>query len=106
MICKKKLYDTMDKLGFSEKTPGTQHIRAAVSIVDQDRRAMMCKDIYPTIAKANGKTSAAIERSMRTAISKAMNSPTWEHEWREIGGWNFPSNSEVILRLARECGAD
>ena len=106
MICKQKLYSTMDRLGFRESTPGTRHIRAAVEIVDRDRAAMMCKDIYPTLARENRKTPAAIERSMRTAIGKAMSSPTWDYEWREIGGWNFPSNSEVIRRLARECGAD
>lgn len=106
MICKQKLYNAMDRLGFRESNPGTRHIRAAVEIVDRDHAAMMCKDVYPALAKENRRSPAAIERSMRTAIAAASSSPMWEKEWREIGGWNRPSNSEVVRRLARECGAD
>lgn len=102
MICKQKLNKNMDALGFRESYNGTDYIRTAVAMVDAERSAMMCKDIYPGLAKATGMTPARIERSMRTAISAAMQSPTWERAWREMGGWGAPTNSEVIRRLARE----
>lgn len=106
MICKQKLYKTMDNLGFAEALPGTEYIRAGVAMVDAKRSAMMCKDIYPALSKAANTSPAAIERAMRTAISRATRSPNWEYEWRSIGGWNQPSNSEVIRRLARECSVE
>lgn len=94
---------TMDRLGFAESTPGTQYIRDAVEIAYGTVRAMMCKDIYPEIAKKYGTTAGAVERAMRTAVSKAQRSPNWDWNWKEIGGWGEPSNSEVIMRLLREC---
>lgn len=93
---------TMDKLGFAESTIGTKYIRDAVDIAAHTHRAMMCKDVYPEIAKRYGITPAAAERAIRTAIEKATRSPFWEVNWRTIGGWNSPTNSEVIMRLLRE----
>ncbi len=69
----------MDKLGYAESTPGTQYIRDAVEI------------------------AAGMERAMRTATGKATRSPSWDFNWKELGGWNEPTNSEVIMRLLREC---
>ena len=106
MICKKKLNRNMDALGFRESHPGTEYIRMAVQMVDKQRDSMMCKEIYPGIAKATGRTPGAIERGMRIAIDAAMRSPMWENEWREMGGWGHPTNAEVIRRLARESYAD
>ena len=106
MICKNKLNKNMDALGFRESMPGTEMVRMAVGIVDRERTAMMCKEIYPGIAKATGRTPAAVERGMRTAIEAAMRSPAWESAWREMGGWGRPTNSEVIRRLARDSNAD
>jgi len=106
MICKSKLNRNMDALGFKESLPGTEYIRTACSMVDANRSAMMCKEIYPGIAKAAGRSPAAIERGMRTAIEAAMRSPTWETSWREMGGWGHPSNAEVIRRLVRESDAN
>ena len=94
---------TMDKLGYAESTVGTRYIRQAVEIAANLAHAMMTKDIYPEIAKMNGVTPNAAERAMRTATEKARRSPSWEYNWREIGGWNEPTNSEVIFRLVREC---
>lgn len=102
MICKSKLNKNLDALGFRESTPGTDYIRMACEIVDKQRDAMMCKEIYPGIAKAVGRTPAAVERCMRSAIEVAMRSPAWEIAWRELGGWGHPTNGEVIRRLARE----
>lgn len=93
----------MNRLGFAESTIGTAYIRAAVEIAAEYDRAMMCKHIYPEVAKRYKTTSTAVERAMRTAIDKATRSPSWEWQWREIGGWGRPSNSEVILRILREC---
>lgn len=106
MICNKKLNETLNRLGYCEVTSGTDYIRAGVAMVDAERKAMMCKDIYPALAKAAGTTSSRVERAMRAATAKAMRSPEWEKEWREIGGWSHPTNGEVIRRLARECSAD
>lgn len=106
MICKSKLNKNMDTLGFKASLPGTEYIRMGIQMVDEQRNAMMCKEIYPGIAKATGRTPAAIERSMRTAIDAAMRSPTWESAWREMGGWGHPTNAEVIRRLVRESDAD
>ena len=102
MICKQKLNKNLDNLGFRESTPGTEYIRMGIQMVDERRTAMMCKEIYPGIAKAAGRTPAAIERCMRTAINAAMESPTWETAWRDMGGWGRPTNSELMHRLARE----
>lgn len=104
MICKQKLYKTMDRLGYKECTKGTAYIRAAVAMVDAERSAMMCSEIYPGIARAHGDTPTRVERAMRAATAAAQRNPAWDREWRELGGWDQPSNSEVIRRLARECG--
>lgn len=106
MICKQKLTRMMDGLGFREAMIGTEMIRQAVYIVDEDRAAMMCKDVYPTIATGLGTTSARVERAMRAAVAAAQRSPAWGEAWRELGGWNEPTNSEVVRRLARECQPD
>lgn len=102
MICNQKLNKNMDALGFRESCSGTEMIRAGVAMVDAQRSAMMCKDIYPALAKAAGTTPARVERAMRAAISAAMRSPSWDSAWREIGGWGHPTNSEMLRRLARE----
>lgn len=102
MICNQKLNKNLDALGFRESTTGTDYIRAGVAIVEAQRSAMMCKDVYPTLAKAAGTTPGRVERAIRTAIDTAMRSPMWEEAWREMGGWGHPTNSEMLRRLARE----
>jgi len=98
-----KLVRTMDQLGFAESTIGTRYIRDAVEIAAGLERAMMCKDIYPGIAQKHGIAPAHAERAIRTAIGKAQRSPSWDFQWKELGGWGDPTNSELILRLLREC---
>ena len=105
-ISMQKLYRTMNGLGFAESTIGTKYIREAVEIAAELDRVMMTKHIYPAIGKAHGETPAVVERAIRTAISKATRSPMWDWAWREIGGWNDPTNSEVIMRLTREVQMD
>lgn len=96
----------MDRLGFRESFRGTAYIREAVGMAMRDRDVMMSKDIYPAIAAAAGRSPAAIERAMRTAIQGAMKAPQWDAEWREIGGWGTPTNGEIVRRIARECRED
>lgn len=103
MIDKQKLYKAMDGLGYRESLKGTEFIRQAAVIMATDRRAMMTKDVYPAIARAAGISPARVERAMRTATGAAMRSPGWGEAWRELGGWNHPTNAEVCARLAREC---
>lgn len=105
-ISLQRLYRIMNGLGFAESTIGTKYIREAVEIAADLDRVMMTKHIYPAIAKAHGEAPMAVERAIRTAISKATRSPMWEWAWREIGGWNEPTNSEVIMRLTREVQLD
>lgn len=97
-----KLTRTMDRLGYAESTIGTRYLRQAVEIAEGLTRVMVCKDIYPEVAKLNGVAPANVERAIRTATEKAMRSPFWEYNWRELGGWGHPTNAEVIARLARE----
>lgn len=103
MICKSKLQRAMDGLGYRESSIGTEYIRAAVGMVDAERTVMMCKDVYPAIARAAGTTPARVERCIRSATDAASRSPMWDKEWREMGGWGHPTNNELIRRLAREC---
>lgn len=103
MVLYQKMIRLMDRLGFAESTTGTVYIREAVKIADELERVMMCKNIYPELAQRYKTSSTAVERAMRTAIDKAMRSPSWEWQWQEIGGWGRPSNSEVIMRILREC---
>lgn len=102
MIDYAKLYRLMDGLGFREATCGTAMIRVAVDIAEADPGAMMCKDIYPEVAKLMGSTVARVERAIRAAVDVAQRSPNWAEAWREMGGWGEPTNGEVIRRLARE----
>lgn len=104
MINRKKLNATMGRLGFQERYVGTEYLRMACDIIDRDRRAMMCKEIYPAIARARaGATFASVERSIRESINRAKESPYWEEEWRSLGGTSCTYNSEVMHRLTTEC---
>ena len=103
MIQMQKVYRKMDDLGYAEATIGTRYFREAVEIAATQARAMMCKDVYPTIAARHGCKPGDVERAMRTATEKARRGPLWEWAWREMGGVNAPTNSEVIWRLVREC---
>lgn len=104
-ISYQKVCRAMDALGYAESTVGTRMIRDAVQIVSENSRAMFCKDVYPALAKKYGSTPAAVERAMRTATEKARRSPSWDHHWKHLGGFNTPHNGEVVWRLVRECGA-
>lgn len=98
-----KLIRTMDNMGFAESTVGTKYIREAVEYAAELDRIMMTKDIYPAVAALHGESSTAVERAIRTAIAKALRSPWGEEAWRRLGGCCEPTNSEVIMRLLREC---
>lgn len=97
-----KLNKMLDSLGFRESSAGTNDIRRAVGIVEDNDAALMCKDVYPVLADGDRAEMARIERRMRGAIATAMKSPVWDEAWREMGGWGTPTNSELIRRLARE----
>lgn len=103
-IYEQKVRRMMDALGYAESTFGTRLLRDAVQIAAEDARTMFCKDIYPALAKKYGMKPSAVEHAMRTATDKARRSPSWEFQWRHLGGVNTPTNSEVVWRLVRECG--
>ena len=86
MVAMQKLIRTMDRLGYAESTIGTKYLREAVEIAEGLTRLMVCKDVYPEVAKRNGVSPANVERAIRTATEKATRSPSWDFNWREIGG--------------------
>lgn len=102
MICNNKLIATMDRLGFAEHLSGTEYIRTGVAMVDKDRSISMTKELYPALGRAVGKSPSAIERSIRSALESARQSPVWDSGWAGIGGTNRPTNAELLHRLARE----
>ena len=97
-----KIYKQLDRLGYPARLTGTGYLAEAVRIVSDDRRALMCKDVYPAIAAAAGVRASAVERNIRTATAAAIRSEVWSSEWRSIGGTpKTPCSSEVAHRLAR-----
>ena len=102
-IYRQKVIRQMDSMGYAESTIGTRMIRDAVELVAENSRAMFCKDVYPALATKYGCKPADVERAMRTATTKARRSPSWDFAWRHLGGFNTPTNSEVVWRLVREC---
>ena len=105
-ISRQRVIRSMDALGYAESTIGTRMIRDAVQMVADDTRAMFCKDVYPALAKKYGCKPADVERAMRTATAKAKRSPSWDFQWRALGGFNTPTNGEVVWRLVRECSME
>lgn len=106
MYCRKKCMKMLDEMGFRPTRSGTEYIAQGVERVMADRRASMTKDIYPGIAAAVGRSPKAIERAMRSALEDAQNNPDWEWQWGRIGGWDNPTNREVLHRLARALDED
>lgn len=102
MIDRKKLIRTMDSLGYRESMKGTSYFREAIMLLDANPRSSMYYDIYPGVAAAVGATPARVERAMRAATEVAMESPTWDETWKELGGWGEPTSREIVFRLARE----
>lgn len=102
MYCRKKCNELMDGLGFKESYRGTDYFRTGVAMVCAKRNISMTKELYPALARAADTSPAAVERSMRFALEAATESPMWDHNWRSLGGWDHPTNNEVLRRLARE----
>ncbi len=102
-IDEKLLDQKMTWLGFRENMSGTALLRAAVEIYEPG--AQFTKEIYPAVAKALGMRPEAVERNMRSAIDKAMDS-AHPDTYRECFGWMMgrkPMVSEFISRMARVC---
>lgn len=102
-IDEKLLDQKMLWLGFRENMTGTQLLRSAVEVYEPGMA--LTKDIYPALAKAYGMRPEAIERSMRSAIDKAMDS-AHPDTYKECFGWMMgrkPMVSEFIARMARVC---
>lgn len=102
MYSRKKCNELMDGLGFKESYRGTDYFRTGVAMVCAQRNISMTKELYPALARATDTTPAAVERCMRSALEAATESPMWDYNWRRMGGWDCPTNSEVLRRLARE----
>lgn len=66
------LTEELEKRGYNEAWSGTQSIRQAIDYcLTAERTPAMTKELYPALAKAAGKSPAAVERSMRYAVSRA-----------------------------------
>lgn len=66
---KTRIKELMREMGFRERLPGTQQLKAAIAMYAPG----MCitKVLYPTLARNLGTTAGAVERNMRYAIEDA-----------------------------------
>jgi len=96
----------MQTLGMSSSLDGYKQLRVGIPMYHRNPRQMVCKELYPAIAKAyQWKDPRKVEHSMRSAIQSA-----WRH--RDNGVWSVyfppkdngdipcPSNKQFISRIA------
>ena len=103
-----KLQKSIDNCGYNPKLRGTWYLADAARIMARDRKAAMCKEVYPTIAAACGTSAGAVERAIRGATQSAMRSLAWRAGWADLGGHaeDRPTNGEVVARFARVANED
>ena len=103
---KKWVGTTLLMLGFSPKLKGFSYLQSCITLMDQNSRQAVTKELYPAVAAMEGVSSGNVERACRSAIEKA-----WLrgdiHLWRTYFPEQCallsrrPTNTEFILRLAR-----
>ena len=94
----------LKEMGHSEAHAGTALLRSAVEIYIPGMR--MTKELYPALANAAGTTPGAVERSMRHAISRAMDRAPEETKLRFFGHsinpkTGRPTVGEYVATMAR-----
>lgn len=105
-IDERLLDNKMIWLGFRENLTGTLLLREAVEMYRPGMKAT--KDIYPALAKAHGMRPESVERNMRHAIDKAMDS-AHPDTYAECFGWmrgRKPTVTEFVGRMARVCACE
>lgn len=105
MINVQKMDDKLMELGYGESITGTRYLRTAVQIYEQDNNASITKEIYPAVAKIHGTTASRVERNIRHATQRACDYAGFEQVRRfyanTISRYGYPTNGEVIARMAR-----
>lgn len=91
--------EILDRLGFAARHSGTEMLRCAVEFAAANPGARTTKEVYPAVARMRQVTPAAVERNIRHAIECAYGNN--REAWRSVCGWTRPTNTEVILRIAR-----
>ena len=98
-------------LGISTKLRGYSYLREAILETMRCPGQMVTKELYPKVAKTCGATNTQVERSIRSAISKA-----WEQR-DEAVWWQFfridgegklerPTNAIFISCIAERIGME
>ena len=96
----------LSRLSVSPKYTGYNYIREAVKLAaDGEYTAGITKWIYPTVARRYKTTSAAVERSIRTAIKRSWAQSSTGARLELFGTYAvspdwLPTNSEFIYILA------
>jgi len=98
-------------LGISTKLRGYSYLREAILETMRCPGQMVTKELYPKVAKTCGATNTQVERSIRSAISKA-----WEQRdeavWRQFfridgeGKLERPTNAIFISCIAERIGME
>lgn len=97
--------NTMLKLSFSTKLHGYSYLREAIVETVMHPGQMVTKELYPTIAAMNHGSTDQVERSIRSAITKAWAAGD-ETVWRRFflpeadGRVRRPTNAAFITRIA------
>ena len=100
----------MISCGLRDSLIGSEYIRMAVDIYAP--QMSITKELYPAIAAAANTTPSRVERAIRHAIETGFERCGWDNDVLEMFGNTVdpnrgkPTNSELIARLARLCGAD
>ena len=68
-----KIYDILNELGVSFNLSGRDYIVRAVSLIYENGRMAMTKEVYPQIAAEFEKTGSRVERAIRNAVEKVFN---------------------------------
>ena len=93
--------EELSQIGVPSNISGFYYLCTAITRVAKDLSMIdhVCKDVYPSVAKAYGTTGSRVERSIRHAISVVFN-----RNHSESLGTMFshrrPTNSEFIARIA------
>lgn len=104
---KKKIENTLLKLGIPASIKGFQYILDAIMVIEKSGLISVTKQLYPEIAEINKTTSNRVERSIRHAFeivrSKRVNPEIIEHY---IGFSNTSNANSLVmlhLRIKEEC---
>ncbi len=103
-----KTYDFVRKTGISEKLDGFDYLNEAVLIAVTEPFLLnkITSEIYPCVAKKFNTTPACVEKSIRTAVTKAANESEYAensflHDFIQKNGI-APTNRKILFYAAKE----